>query len=177
MTNALIAGIVLLIVLIQIFYLESLKRFRKIMLPLFTLVLSAGIYYVMGDFLGLAKAPSQVSIQSKVDKLDDSDYNQLYIEAFLAFQQQDYETAAIFFGKLYALRPDDVSYYQAYANTLLLVDTQNPLIRVLVDKLKADPKRDIGIWLLFAHDEEVQGNRDKAREYYEKALELTEPAT
>ncbi len=198
MTNIIIAGLLALIVMVQIFYLESLKRFRKLLLVLFTLILAACFYYFIGDPLEIMQGPLYQSkskiaslwdnaslsskgeqrvievIRKKVDKSNDKDYTQLYVEAFLAYTQQDYDIALFYFTKLYQLRPDDTSYYIAYANTLLFVDPRNPLASTLVEAVRTNPDRNANVWLLLGHYEEVMGRADQANIYYKKALKAIE---
>jgi hypothetical protein len=189
MTNVMIAGLLLMIVMVQVLYLESLQRFRKILLAAFSLILACFFYYFLADPLEKLNVaqwlmPAQQTektmgnvvnvIHEKAEKQGDGEYTQLYVEAFLAYEQQHYDIALIYFGRLYALRPDDMSYYPAFANTLLLVDPRNPLVHTLVAAVKANPERDLGIWLLFAHYEEVVHGPVKAKQYYEEALKLVD---
>lgn len=149
--------LLLLIVFVQVMYLERFTSYRRQWLAMLTMTLAIVIFFVLQNPL---------SSQDLTIK----DYDRGYVEAMLAYNAEDYVTAKMYFDRLYLLKPSDQSYYREYADTLLTFNPHDSQLKTVMTALAAQPDRDPGWLLLFARYEQVLGHPQKAQEYYEEAL-------
>ncbi|MFI4955858.1 MAG: tetratricopeptide repeat protein [Gammaproteobacteria bacterium] len=175
MIKILIGLLVALIVMVQVVYLDRLKKYRHVLLAVFTVVLSTGLYFALRDpVASFAQHVQSTDFSSQPKKMvyhaTEKDYDNWYVQAMLAYDKNDPNLALVYFGELYQLRPQDQSYYREYADLLLSHDPRNPTLAVIMHALKEQPDRDPGWLLLFARYEQMQGNQEKAEKLYQEAL-------